>query len=62
MKIDKEELGNLAESAAFLKQIVNIVRIESVHNLETQDTGNENQCYVIQYKTAIYVYNRYGSD
>ena len=47
MKIDKEDLGNLAESAAFQKQIVNIVRIESVHNLEMQDSASENQCYVI---------------
>ena len=36
-KIDKQDLGSLAQSSTFLKEIVNIVRMFSVHDLDSND-------------------------
>ena len=49
---DKEYLGPLAEQTNFTDKLINIVRIESVHEF-----NRNKQCYVIQYKDAVYVYD-----
>ena len=60
----KEDMGENACDKEFRKQLVSIVKIESLHNFikQSQESDSIEQCFVIQTKKSISVFTHYAEE